>query len=358
MKMLFRILGWALAIVAVALVAGWFALRRPDIPFETLEAKYAGEDSQYVELSPGLRVRYVEAGPAEAPVLLLAHGYTASLDTWRPWMKELAGDYRVIALDLPGHGLTRAPDGWQGSPRAYAEVIEQFAAARKLDRFVLVGQSMGGFAAWEYALAHPERLAGLVLVSASGWPDERPEVKARNESALSQALRTEAGRAVLKDLDSSKVMRDGLLAAYGNDALVTDEVVNRYVEMGRAPGHRDITLDMLAGWESWSMATAERLAAIRTPTLILHGEADLLVPVDHARKFDDAIPDSRLIVYQGVGHLPNEEAPARTAADLKAFLGALKLGEAAPAETPPAKPAEAPARLPDVAPTDPSLIFH
>lgn len=357
MKWLFRILGFGLVIVLVVLVGGWFALKRPDIPFETLEAKYAGTDSKYLALEGGLRVRYTDQGDPKAPALVLVHGYTASLDTWKPWAGQF-GDYRVIAIDLPGHGLTRAPADWQASPVAYAGVIEQVAAKLKLEKFVLVGQSMGGYAAWEYALAHPERLHGLVLVGSAGWPDERPEAKEERDSALSRAIADPTGRALLKDLDTSTVLRNGLLQAFEKDALVTDAMVDRYVEMSRAPGHRDITIGAMAAWESWPKATAERLAALRVPTLILHGETDLLVPLEHARKFDAAIPDSRLIVYRGAGHMVNEEAPDRTAADLKAFMGALKLGPAgqapAPATTAPAAGTLPPAE----GPLDPSLIFH
>lgn len=356
MKWLFRILGVLLLAALALAVGGWFALKRPDIPYETLESKYAGADSRYAELEGGLRIRYLERGPADAPAIVLVHGYTASLDTWRPWLDDLAG-YRVVAIDLPGHGLTRAPASWQASPAAYAAVIEQVATALKLDRFVLVGQSMGGYAAFEYALAHPERLQGLVLVDAAGWPDERPEVVEQRQSAISRALETSAGRAVLKDLDSEAVLRRGLLTAFENDALVTDAMVDRYVEMGRAPGHRDITLRAVADWDRWAKATPERLSAIRTPTLIMHGENDQLVPLDHARKFDAAIPNSRLIVYRGLGHMVNEEAPDATAADLKAFIGALKLGNETEAPAEPAKPAE-PQLPPASGPTDPSLIFH
>ena len=357
MKLIGKILLWALVILIAVAVGGWFALKREDIPYETLEAKYAGTDSKYVELSEGLRVRYVEAGPADAPVILLVHGNAASLDTWRPWMRSLTNEFRVVAIDLPGHGLTRAPADFNASPQGYADLIQQFADRQKLEKFVLVGQSLGGFTAWEYALKHPERLNGLVLVGAAGWPDERPEFKERQKSFLSQALRTELGRKLLKDLDSTAVLRDGLMLAYANDALATEAVVTRYVEMGRAPGHRDIAVGMLGGWESWPMASPERLAALRVPTLIMQGEKDEIVPADHGRKFQAAIPGSQLIVYQGAGHILNEEVADRSAADLKAFIGALpEPGEAPAAPTAPAIDTLPP--LPDVGNTDPSLIFH
>ena len=357
MKLLLRILGWALAIVLAVAVGGWFALKRPDVPYETLEQKYAGADSRYADLGEGMRIRYVETGKADGPTIVLVHGFGVAIDTWRPWMAALAPDFRVIALDLPGHGLTRAPEGFEATPQSLAAVIERFAAKQKLERFTLVGQSLGGFAAWEYALAHPERLDGLVLLSASGWPDERPETRQRRDSLLMRAMRTDIGFRLLRDLDKRAMLRDGLIQSYENDALVTDAVVERYSEMARAPGHRHITMGMLADWDRWTFATPQRLAALRVPTLIMHGDKDLLVPVEDARRFDQTIPDSRLIVYQNAGHMLNEELAARSAADLKAFIGELgpDLAEAPPARTSEISESVLP---PPSGPTDPSLIFE
>lgn len=359
MKTLLKIIGWALAIVAVVLVAGWFSLRRADIPQADLEAKYAVPGASYADLGDGVRVRYLAQGPADAPVLLLVHGYTSSLESWQPWMDAVSGQYRVIAIDLPGHGLTQAPAGWEASPTAYAALIERFAAKQGLTRFVIAGESMGGWAAWEYALAHPERLNGLVLVDSSGWPDERAATKKANDSFLVRALHNPLGRFLLQDLDARASLKNGLLLSFENDRLVTEAMVDRYWDFNRAPGHRTIITDLFVDWDQWPMATPLRLAAIRTPTLILHGEKDELVPLDHAREFAAAIPGSQLIVYQGVGHIPPEEAPARSAADLLAFLGKLKLTEAAVAPVEAPKPTVTESTLPPATgPTDPSLIFE
>lgn len=362
MKTLMRIIGWALAVVAVVLVAGWFALKRPDLPWADLDARYAIDGQKTADLGGGLVIRYLEAGDPKAPTLLLVHGYTSSVDVWRPWMQRLSAQYHVVALDLPGHGLTRAPDDFEASPAAYAEVIERFAARTGLGRFVLAGHSMGGWAAWEYALAHPERLNGLILVDASGWPDNRPAVRQANTSFLARALHNPLGRAILEPLDARNNLKNGLLAAYEDDRRVTDAVVDRHWAYNRAPGHRRIITDLFVNWDAWPMADAQRLSALRTPTLVLQGEHDVLIPLSAARQFDAVIPDSRLIIYQGQGHMVPEEAADRSAADVLAFVGALKLGEAAPpAEAPasPRPPVEENHTLPPASgPTDPSLIFQ
>lgn len=311
-----------LALATVVVLALWLSLRKADIPYEALEAKYASPASRYVELPSGVRVHYRDEGKTDGQTIVLVHGFTASTHTWEPWVKQLSADYRVISLDLPGHGLTRAPVGWKASMEAYAAVLEDFAQAQKLTTFVLVGQSMGGNVAWEYALARPQRLDALVLVASSGWPETR--ARYREPSPILQAMEHPWGRQALRDLDASRLLRQGLENAYQDDDLVTEAVVGRYVELNRAPGHRDTIVDLTLGFDERNFATPQRLAAIRTPTLILQGQNDRVVPLDHAQKFAAAVPGSKLVIYANTGHMLNEERPAQSTADLKAFLSGLK----------------------------------
>ena len=113
MKTFGKIVLWLLAALVVLLVIGWFALQRPDTPYATLEATYANAESQFMDLPGGVRVHYRDEGNAAGPTLVLVHGFSASLHTWEPWVARLGGDYRIISLDLPGHGLTRAPQGYK-----------------------------------------------------------------------------------------------------------------------------------------------------------------------------------------------------------------------------------------------------
>ena len=105
--------------------------------------------------------------------IVLLHGSNADLKTWQPWAENLREDFRVIRYDQRGHGLTGpAPDGGY-SRDAFVDDLDLIADALDLDRFVLAGNSMGGSIAMGYAIEHPERLAGLVLVNASGAPIRR-----------------------------------------------------------------------------------------------------------------------------------------------------------------------------------------
>src|SRR5947209_9605104 len=152
-----RYLGYGLLAIIALFVAGYVLLLRPDIPYATLDQRYAAPTSHYVDLPGGVRMHYRDEGNPSGPVLVLVHGYSASAADWDPWAKALGGKYRIIAPDLPGHGLTRAPKGFKVTPTVQVATVEELVEKLNLARFVIAGNSMGGGLAWRYALAHPER---------------------------------------------------------------------------------------------------------------------------------------------------------------------------------------------------------
>ncbi len=323
-----------IGLAAVLAVGGYFVLKRDDIPYEALEREYANGASQYVDLPGGVRMHYRDEG--QGPVLLLVHGFSASLHTWEPWVERLAtgdnriNDYRVITIDLPGHGLTRAPAGYQANIGNYVEVVHAFAQARGLTQFALAGNSMGGNVAWEYALAHPEQVQALILVDASGWQDTRPEANA--ETPIFKLLRNPTLGPILLQLDSTRLVRQGLQSAFYDPALVDDAMVNRYTRLGRAPGHREILLQLQQDFHHRNFATPERLAALHMPVLIMTGDTDRLVPPEHAQQFHDAIAGSQLVTFENTGHVPQEERADESAMAAHEFLYAAAEGSALAAE--------------------------
>ena len=321
--MLGRLFGLVLALVGLAAlvaVGGYFALKRADIPYETLATHYESGASRYVDLPGGVRTHYRDQGAG--PTLLLIHGFSASLHTWEPWVSALAtgedriNGYRIVTIDLPGHGLTRGPAGWQPSIEAYRDLVEAFAQSQNLSDFALGGSSMGGNVAWQYALAHPERVNALVLVDASGWPATGADTE--DDALVFKLLRNPTIAPLLRDLDNTRLVRGGLESSFFDTSLVTDAMVTRYVELSRAPGHRDILLQIGLGGRTY--ATVEALAALRMPTLVITGDHDRLVPPAHAQQFHDAIAGSQLVTFENVGHIPQEERPAESAMAVHEFL--------------------------------------
>ncbi|MEH6809367.1 MAG: alpha/beta hydrolase [Hyphomonas oceanitis] len=304
--------------LAIILGAGWFVMKRDDIGYDRLESMYASKASRFMPMGEDSRIHYRDVGPRDAPVLVLVHGFSASLHTWEPWVKNLSKDYRVLTIDLPGHGLSRCLDVSATGIPQFVDVIDQVTHNLNVDQFTLVGNSMGGHTAWSYALAHPERLDGLVLVDASGWPKTGDE--AESSPLVFKLLANPLARRVMKDIDMTGLIRSGLEDSFADPALVTDAMVERYGALSRAPCHREAILNLMTGRDDRSDASVEKLAAITAPTLILQGEKDNLVPATHAEKFHTAIAGSELKLYPDVGHLPQEEAASQSVADLRNFL--------------------------------------
>jgi pimeloyl-ACP methyl ester carboxylesterase len=320
--MLGRILFGLLALIglaALALVAGYFALKRPDIPYETLAAKYESAASRYVDLPGGVRMHYRDEGLEGAPTILLLHGFSSSLQTWSPWVERLGASYHLVSIDLPGHGLTRAPAGYQANIEKLRDAVHDFVRAEKLDSFVIAGNSMGGNVAWEYTLAYPHDVEALILVDAAGWKDTSAEQA--QEPSMFKLLRNPLVGPLMTQLDNTQFLRTGLGYAFADKSLAADAMVRRYVDLSRAPGHRDILMQLLLGHKDINFATPERLAAISAPSLVLTGAQDELVPPAQAEQFRDAIAGARLVRFEGVGHMPQEEAPDASAAAVRSFLG-------------------------------------
>ena len=175
---------------------------------------------------------------------------------------------------------------------------------------------MGGQVAWEYALAHPGQLDSLILVDAAGWP----ESEAEERPLIFRLLRIPVARTLIRDLDLSGLIEDGLRKSVADPLFVSTDMAERYAALSRAPGHRDALLSLLAGSPQREKASKAKLEAISVPTLILWGEQDRIIPVSDAARFEEAIPNAVAIIYPDAGHLPQEEVWQESVADLQAFL--------------------------------------
>ncbi len=273
-------------------------------------------DSHFVDLPGGYHAHYRENGDPSAPLLVLLHGFADSFTTWEGWVRELKPQFHIISLDFPGHGLTRAPAGVQLSGDKLADFVDAFAAKLVLPKFAVAGNSMGGGAAWELAVRHPDRVNALILVDAAGFANDKPG----KQPLAFVILRYRLGRPVLSKIDNRPLIEQGLKADVYDKSLITPSIVDRFAEFQRAPGHREILMSVNMGPRAGS--TAELLSTIKVPTLILWGESDPLIEPAAAKKFAAAISGSKLITYPQVGHLPQLEIPQRSAADVAAFLKA------------------------------------
>jgi pimeloyl-ACP methyl ester carboxylesterase len=314
-----RVIGIILAILILVVAGAWLKLRGPDIPFQTLEAKYAAADSHFVDLPGGYHVHYRDDGDPNLPPLVLLHGFGDSFATWEGWVQELKAQFHIISVDFPGHGLTRAPEGTRLNAEGLADFVDAFTATLALPKFAVAGNSMGGGAAWQLAVRHPQRVDALILVDAAGFANDTPPGKV---PLAFKILRYPIGRTILSKIDNRPLIEEALKTDVYDKSLITESLLDRFAEFQRAPGHRAILMSIDMG--APARPTAELLSTIKAPTLILWGESDPLIEPAAAKKFAAAIAGAKLITYPKVGHLPQIEIPQRSAADVAAFLRAAR----------------------------------
>ena len=318
MKRLLKIV----AVLAVVLVGAFLLLRVPDTDPVAMRAKYGAPPSQFVTLPGGPTVHYRDEGPRDAPVIVLLHGSNSDLHTWQPWVGRLKMRYRLIRFDQRGHGLTGAAAGGYATD-AFVGDVDKLTTKLGLTRFVLAGNSMGGGIAARYAMLHPDRLAGLVLIDAGGAP-----VKRNGGGNIGFAIaRIPLLNSLAFQVMPRSVIEKSMHQSVSNQAVVTPQAVDRYFELARYPGNRDATLARFG--TAQTPFTVAQVSAIRTPTLVMWGREDSLIPFAAAGWFERTLPNARLVAYPGIGHIPMEEAPDRSAADLSAFVDSLAPGTSA-----------------------------
>jgi len=194
---------------------------------------------------------------------------------------------------------------------------------------VLAGNSMGGKHALAFAAAHPQRLTGLVLVDASGGPmldlgNNEDEDSGNIGFAIAQ---TPGINLLVEQITPRSLIAQSLEQSVSVKSVASETAVDRYWELLRYPGNRRATLKRFG--YPYDPLTEAQIAAIDTPTLILWGEDDRLIPVEAGRWLARTIPNTTLAIYPDIGHLPHEEAVAATLSDLGPWLA-----EHAPATNP------------------------
>ncbi|MCW5724465.1 MAG: alpha/beta fold hydrolase [Maricaulaceae bacterium] len=309
-------LGTITAALLLALIAVVLLWPRPQpaspepagIPAAYRDSPWLLAQDRFIPLD-GMIVRVREEGPPEAPAVILFHGFTFSLESFDAWAEGLRGDFRVIRADLPGHGFTGPDPQERYSVPETAAFIGALMDALEIERAAVAGNSLGGLAAWRFAAENPDRVTRLVLIAPGAYSinnvTEIPvPVPPMVEAYLRQA--------------PAPFVAAATAALYGDPARLRPETLARVQAMMTAPGNGDAFVRRLSVFTL--PAPEATLARVSAPTLILWGGRDAMIPAAHGERLVRDIPHARLIVYDDLGHVPHEEAAARTLADARVFL--------------------------------------
>ncbi len=265
----------------------------------------------------GRDIAYVVGG--EGPTLMLIHGIGGDWRTWEPVLDGLARNHHVVAVDLPGHGGSAKGPG-DYSLGALASALRDLGGALGLDRATVIGHSLGGGIAMQFAYQYPERCERLVLVSSGGLgPDVGLVLRLATipGSELFLSLTAPAARRLV-DLAGGAGRLLRLRAApdaehYARAYTALAEPESRAAFLG--------TLRGVVGTRGQLVDARDRLyLAVHMPTLIVWGERDGVLPVDHGHAAHEAIPGSQLEIFEGAGHLPQLDDPVRFVTVVDEFM--------------------------------------
>jgi len=313
LRSLLLVLAGALFFGAIGLVATW----APDQPVDELKARWARPPSRFIEVN-GLQVHLRDEGPHDDPApILLLHGTSASLHTWEGWAQALRDKRRVIRFDLPGFALTGPNRENDYSTDTYVLFVRAVMDKLGVQRFVVGGNSLGGQIAWSVAAAMPDRVAGLILVDASGYPPE--SITTKQSIPLGFRIAATPGLRLLVQYTLPRgLVERSVRDVYGDPSKVTPELVDLYSAMTLREGNRQALVRRIEQGYTGNVAL---LKDIKAPTLILWGGKDRLAPPEFAQRFAHDVPGAKLVVFDDLGHVPQEEDPARTVAEVRRFLG-------------------------------------
>ncbi len=287
------------------------------------------EDLGPIESFDGTQLAVRAAGDPAAPVVLLSHGFSLDMSTWSELWPELARTYRVVVLDHRSHGRSGRAAGGDLSLRAMGrDLAAVLDVVSPEGPAVVVGHSMGAMAILTLAEQRPElfgsRVVGAVLIGASSSDLLRGAM-----GSVTELLRPRLGT-----LSTAARRVDRLRRAVLASPIDLSGVVARVTQFGPdAPAHvvdHVVALAQRTGSEVWTETLPELMdmdlrhavPRIRVPTLVMVGEHDRVTPPAAAIELAGALPDGRLSVVHGAGHIPMLERPDQLAGELEAFVRA------------------------------------
>ena len=276
-----------------------------DGDIEALKDKYGRSPSEFISLPNGVQVHLRDEGDTEAPVIVLVHGHSEDLHTWNNLAKHLISDFRVIRFDLRRHGLTGPSPDKEYKLENYVSDLSMLISHLGLDSFIIVGHSMGGRISLKYTIENSDKVAGMVLISASGAPN----VEKSSPPMALRMMKNPLGRAIIKRVWSRKMAKSSLQDMVFEKSIITDEEIDRLWDLSRYPGSMDAMFREFA--IPWQDFTSDEIGDVAVQTLLIWGNEDTICPRTKGDWYHLNLPNSTIVGLTSIGHNPQLECPRR-----------------------------------------------
>ena len=307
----------SLSILGVFLLSLLFGARYPiDKSVDEIEAKYLLSSSSFKNID-GVNIHYTDEG--SGPAVLLLHANYANLIDWGPWVQKLMPDYRVIRLDIPGHGLTEAdPSNDYSMPRTLA-LIEKLLLHLEINNLSIAGASLGGTIGIHFANQNPEKVDNLILVSPGAL---NPRIRGSNQPAHLPKVFN-----LITQITQRTLVKGLLSGGFGDPENIDEELVTRWHELLLREGQRDAQMARMRQYVSGNIDQV--INQVKSPVLIMWGKENRVVPVELAYEMENLLinsPAVEMIIYESGGHQLVQEFGEKTAIDAMEYLVQFKKG--------------------------------
>lgn len=328
--MIKKILLIVVAIIIVLLALVFAVFFKPDLSKKQLADPYINKESEFIKLQNGANVHFRDEGNKNGPVLLMLHGGFGSLHNWEGWIPYLKEDYRLISLDLPAHGLTGRLPSDIYTRDTMIETTDLLMQHLGIDKFSIAGNSMGGGLALHYYFKAPEKVDSIILVGSEGIPNSEDGYDASMFSEQELLDPNDPGYNKLSPIESigskfigPSVIKSTLNKLIADKSLLSNEFIDYFGRVIRYKGNRQANILMFRQWIDPNADKRDfepRLNEVIVPVLYMHGEKDVVVPLNIANRFNEKLPNCNLKIYKNSGHMSMIEKPKETALDLLKFL--------------------------------------
>lgn len=299
-----------IALFSVIIIAAATLRKNHIVTRQEAVESFTNEYSKFMDMD-GFKIHYTDRG--EGIPVIMFHGFAGSHNNWEKLIPLFPEGYRIVALDLPGFGLSEFPEekyNEQNLMDFYAPTISLFLDNLEIDSAYILGNSMGGYMSWELAL-RDERVKKVVLLNSMGYSTQ--EIK----PMLARLMTLPGSDFFIQKGMPMAFAKKGAQKCFGDDSKIESHGVQAFYNFLNTEGVLYHTKQLASSVE---YPDTSRIEQIKQPVLIIWGDQDKIIPVEHAHKFKRDIPNSRLIIYEGSGHIPMIENPQETIRDVLNFF--------------------------------------